>query len=167
MHGEGRKAESNISQLGDRHIAGKKYCCEKGYSAPQNKSTINDWYFTLLGFTTLRGKPILCVVIVASVTEAYEVETGIDSNAPVISDPNDGEHFEQNTGKGKFFPKGSGCEFNGETVLCLVHWSPLGSITSKILSEYLATLDHYGLFVCSINQKRLFLLLDSRISQFE
>ena len=43
---------SNISQRGDGHIRGKKYCCEFG-SIPQNKASHNDRHFTCLGFTSL------------------------------------------------------------------------------------------------------------------
>ena len=58
---------SNISQQWDGHIAGKKYCCEKGCGVPQNKSSINDRHFTLLDVTVLTGKPVLYVVIIAGV----------------------------------------------------------------------------------------------------
>ena len=157
---------SNISQRGDGHIAGKKYCCEKGYGVPQNKSSINDRHFTLLGFTALTGEPVLCVVIIAGVIEAYEVETGIDIDAPVTGDPSDKDYFANNTGKGKLFPKGPECHFNGKTVPCLVRWSPSGSITSKILADCLATLNYHGLFQ-HCNQRRPFLLLDGHGSRFE
>ena len=157
---------SNISQRGDGHIAGKKYCCEKGYGVPQNKSSINDRHFTVLGFTALTGEPVLCVIIVAGVIEAYEVETGIDIDASVIGDPTDKDYFQNNAGKGKLFPKGPDCIFNGKTVPCLVRWSPSGSITSKILADCLATMDHYDLFART-DQKRPFLLLDGHGSRFE
>ena len=157
---------SNISQRGDGHIAGKKYCCEKGYGVPQNKSSINDRHFTLLGFTALTGEPVLCVVIIAGVIEAYEVETGIDIDAPVTGDVMDHDYFEKNTGEGKLFPKGPECEFNGKRIPCLVRWSPSGSITSKILVDCLATIDYHGLFERS-NQRMPFLLLDGHGSRFE
>ena len=132
----------------------------------QNKSSINDQHFTVLGFTALTGEPVLCMIIVAGVIEAYEVETGIDIDAPVIGDPTDKDYFQNNAGKGKLFPKGPDCIFNGKTVPCLVRWSPSGSITSKILADCLATMDHYDLFART-DQKRPFLLLDGHGSRFE
>ena len=42
------KVGSNISQTGDGHIAGTKYCCEHG-TIPNNKVSHNDRHFTLLG----------------------------------------------------------------------------------------------------------------------
>ena len=68
---------SNISQRGDGHITGTKYCCEHG-TIPNNKVSHNDQHFTVLGFTALTGEPVLCVVIIAGVTQAFEVEMGID-----------------------------------------------------------------------------------------
>ena len=51
------EVSSNISQRGDGHIAGMKYCCEYG-SIPNNKASHNDRHFTLLGFTALTGEPV-------------------------------------------------------------------------------------------------------------
>ena len=156
---------SNISQRGDGHVRGRKYCCERG-SIPQNKSSYNDCHFTCLGFTALTGEPVLCVVIVSGITEAYEVEVGIDVDAPVIGDPSDKDFFEKNRGKGKLYPAGPKCHFNGKTIPTLVRWSPTGSITSKILVDALATLDNHQIFNRTSDRKP-FLLLDGHGSRFE
>jgi len=68
---------SNISQRGDGHVTGTKYCCEHG-TIPYNKASHNDRHFTLLGFTALTGEPVLCVVIISGILKAFEVEMGID-----------------------------------------------------------------------------------------
>ena len=115
---------SNISQQWDGHIAGKKYCCEKGYGVPQNKSSINDRHFILLDGTVLTGKPVLYVVTIAGVIETYEVENGIDIGAPGTGEMKDHDYFEKNVGKGKIFLKGTECEFNRTRVSCLVCCSP-------------------------------------------
>ena len=156
----------NISQRGDGHVAGRKYCCEVG-GIPQNKSSYNDRHFTCLGFTALTGEPVMCVVIVAGINEAYEVEVGIDSTAEVVGDPSDKDFFNNNRGKGKMFPTGPECRFNGKIIPTLVRWSPSGSITSDILRDTLATLDHYEIFDCSCDERKPFLLLDGHGSRFE
>ena len=58
------KVGSNISQRGDGHIRGKKYCYEF-YSIPQNKASHNDRHFTCLGFTSISDEAALCVGIIA------------------------------------------------------------------------------------------------------
>ena len=80
----------------------------------------NDRHFTCLGFTDLTGEPVMCVVIVAGVTEAYEVEVGIDITTEVIGDPLDEDYFKINRGKGKMFPIGPECKFNGKSIPTLV-----------------------------------------------
>ena len=49
-----------------------------------------------MGFTSLSGGAVLCVVIIAGVNQAYKVEAGIDLDAPIIGDPNDDDYFEKN-----------------------------------------------------------------------
>lgn len=156
---------SNISQRGDGHIAGTKYCCEHG-TIPNNKVSHNDRHFTLLGFTALTGEPVLCVVIVSGKVQAIEVEMGIDIEATVIGSPSDKDYIKNNRGKGKLFPTGPECIFNGKKIPTLVRWSPSGSITSEILVDALATMDHYEVFKRNDNLKP-FLLLDGHGSRFE
>ena len=156
---------SNISQKGDGHIAGKKYVCEIN-SIPREQASHTDKHFTLLGFTALTGEPVLCLVIIAGVKEMYEVETGIDIDATPIGNPSDDDYFNKNRGKGKLFPMGPACTFNGKTIPCLVRWSQSGSITSVILRDALATIDHYNVMDRSSGRKP-FLLLDGHGSQFE
>ena len=155
----------NISQRGDGHVRGTKFCCEIG-SIPQNKASHNDRHFTCLGFTALSGEPVLCVVIIAGINDSYEVEVGIDTDAPIIGDPSDSNYLEINRGVGKLFPCGPECKFNGKTIPALVRWSPTGSITSEILRDCLATLDHHEIFDRK-DSKKPFLLLDGHGSRFE
>ncbi len=58
------------------------------------------------------------------------------------------------------------CIFRGETIPCLVRWSPSGSITSQILRDALQTVDYHGIFDRSIGQLP-FLLLDGHGRRFE
>ena len=93
------------------------------------------------------------------------VECGIDIDATPVGDPSDDDYFDRNCGKGKLFPMGPECVFNGITVLYMVRWSPSDSITSVILWDTLVTMDHYGLFDLS-SGKKLFLILDRVILSF-
>ena len=76
----------NISQRGGRHIGGKTYFCENG-STHQNKASHIDRHFTLLCFTALTGKPVICVVIVSGAAQDHEVDVGINIKVTVIGDP--------------------------------------------------------------------------------
>jgi len=156
---------TDTSQKGDGHIGGAKYYCGRG-CVPQNQSSSNDKHFTMLGFTALSGQPVMCLLIIAGVQEKWEVETGIDTDAVQIGDPGDPDFFVNNRGKGKMFPLGPECTFNGKKVPTMVRWSQSGSITSIILRDALATMDHHDLFERSSNRKP-FLLLDGHHSRFE
>ena len=67
----------NISQKGDGHIGGTRILCEKG-SAPKKMSSNQDKHFTLLGFTTLNGEPIVCVATLSCMDQNPCVEVGVD-----------------------------------------------------------------------------------------
>ena len=136
---------SDTSQKGDGHAGGAKYLCGRG-GIPYQQSAMNDKHFTMLGFTALNGDPVLCLIIIAGVQEKFEVECGIDIDATPVGDPSDADYFEKNRGKGKLFPMGPECCFNSKAVPCMVRWSPSGSVTSVILWDTLATMDHYDLF---------------------
>ena len=73
-------------------------------------------HFTCLGFTSLSGEAVLCAIIIAGINQVYEVEVGIDSDAPINGDPNDDEYFEKNEGTNRLFPAGPKCSFGGKTV---------------------------------------------------
>lgn len=62
-------------------------------------------------------------------------------------------------GANKQFPGGPSCIFQGKEVPCLKRWSEKGSITSAILVDILATLDHIDVFDRR-NGKLPFILLD-------
>ena len=149
---------NDTSEKGDGHTVGTKYFCTRG-GVPYQQSASNDKHFTLLGFTALNGKAVLCLVIIAGGQEKYEGECDINIDAIPVGDPTDSNYFEKNRGKGKLFPMGPECSFKGKTFPCMVLRSPSGSITSNILWDALATKDHYSLFDCSRGRKP-FLLLD-------
>ena len=106
----------------------------------------------------LTGQPVMCLVIIAGAQEKWEVETSVDIDAVTIGNPSGPEFFIKNRDKGKMFPLGPECTFNGKKVPTMVRWSQLYSITSVVLRDAIATMDHHDLF------ERL---LHSHYSRFE
>ena len=139
------------------------YICAKGM-VPQLKENSRDTHYTLLVLTTLSGDAVMCVVIFSGKRENILWETEIDFFAKTESDVSDAKYFEKNSGANKRFPGGPTCIFQGKEVPCLTRWSEKGSITSAILVDILATLDHIGVFD-RINGKLSFLLLDGHGSR--
>ena len=71
----------------------------------------------------------------------------------------------KNFGKGKCFPGGPECEFNGKKVSMLSQWSDSGGITPQILTNALKLMDNLDLF--PREEGRIpFLLLDAHGSRF-
>ena len=155
----------NTSQKGDGNIGGELKVCAQGM-VPQQKINTRDKHWTLLGVTSLRGDPVMCVIIFAGKRENTLTETGMDIFVDAEGDPSDHDYFEKNSGFGKQFPGGPTCEFQGKEVPCLCRWSEKGSVTSAILVDILATLDHYEIFDRS-NGAKQFLLLDGHGSRLE
>ena len=52
----------NINQKGDRNMGGQLKSCEVGKTS-QQKVSIDDKHFTVLGLTALSGVPVMCIVI--------------------------------------------------------------------------------------------------------
>ena len=130
----------NTSQKGDGHLGGELMLCETG-KYPQRKVSTKNKHYTVLGLTTLSGKPVMCCIIFAGLRENALCETGLDLEAEIIGETSDDNFLEKNTGKGKAFPGGPTCHFNGKVVPCFCHWSEKGSNTTEILRDILATLD--------------------------
>ena len=53
-----------------------------------------------------------------------------------------------NFGKGKYFPGGPTCNFNGKTIDCQVYMSRSGGITAEILVSILKSIDDSGILPC-------------------
>ena len=155
----------NTSQKGDGNNGGELHMCGVSMT-PQQKASTKDKHFTLLGLTALNGDPVMCVVIFAGKRETKLYETGMDIFAEQIGEVGDEDFFEKNSGKGRRYPGGPTCSFQGKTVPCLTRFSPKGSITSAILVDILATLDLIGVFDRS-DGKVPFLLLDGHGSRIE
>ena len=59
---DGDEVGCNTSQKGDGHIDGTLHLCERNH-IPYSKASNKDKRFTLMGLTTLLGKPLICCVI--------------------------------------------------------------------------------------------------------
>ena len=75
-----------------------------------------------------------------------EVITGIDIFADVIGKESEEDFTQKNTGEGECFPMGPTCMFKGKEVLCVIANTENGSITSKLLVEFLKPKDNLDLF---------------------
>ena len=62
---------------------------------PQNKFSHNDGHYTVLGFTILDGSPVLCVIIIASIKQKYDVETRLALDPKIVGDPPDSGFCEE------------------------------------------------------------------------
>ena len=85
----------NTNQKGDGQVGGELQMCERG-TVPQRKINTKDRHYTVLGLTTLAGKPVMCVVIFAGETPCTLVETGLDLEAETEGHPDNADFFEKN-----------------------------------------------------------------------
>ena len=72
----------NTNQKGDEQVGGKLQIYERG-TVPQRKINTKDKHYTVLGITTLAGKPVMCIVIFAGGPPYTIVETGLDLEAEI------------------------------------------------------------------------------------
>ena len=162
----------DLNMLNDGHEGGTKYVTRCGESAKVN-STKKSKKFTLLGLTTLRGDPLMCVVIIEGKERNPFIESGVDPFHPMYSSY-DADHtssnfkfFEDNYGPEKLFPGGPTCNFEGKNVPCMVRYSDKGSITDTILTDILRTIDELKLFQTYRENGAIpFLLVDGHQSRF-
>ena len=155
----------NTSQKGDGHIGGQLLICGKG-ETPQKSISIRSKHYTIMGITAFNGMVVMCVIIFAGLRPNALYETGFDPDADMIGNELDDDFLEKNTGKGKIFPCGPTCHFNGKDIPCFCAWSKNGSVTSQILADILAELDLHGAIERK-NGVKPFLLLDGHGSRFE
>jgi len=107
----------------------------------------------------------MCVIIFAGIQSQAVVETGMDIFAEQEGEGSDDNYFKNNNGENKQYPGGPTCNFQGTEVPCLMRWIPKGSITSAILIDILATLDHLKV-LDRVGGRKTFLLLDGHRSIF-
>jgi len=153
---------NNTSQSNDGNVGGEKFICSAG-GRPQQRANMKDAHFTVLGFTSATGQPLMCSIIFACKELEPIMVQGLDPFTPWEGNDND---LERNTGPGKRHPQGPQVQYNGVTVPCFCACSESGSITGELLAEMLRFIDKLNIFDRS-DQVLPFLLLDGHGSRFE
>ena len=153
---------SNTSQTKDGNVGGEKFLCE-ALQRPHTRAATKDSHFTVLGFTAATGIPLMCAIIFAAKELDANWVLGLDPTAEWIG--ND-DNLEENAGRGKRYPMGPTCVYNGVTVPSFCCCSENGSITAELLVAMLSTIDGLGVFDRSDGVPP-FLLLDGHGSRFD
>ncbi len=76
---------SNTSRTKDGNVGGEKFLC-KANQRPQVRAATKDSHFTVLGFTTATGIPLMCAIIFAAKELDAHWVLGLDRSAPWIGD---------------------------------------------------------------------------------
>ena len=105
---------SNTSQAKDGKVGGEIFLCTKE-GRPQQCAATKDANFTMLGFTSANGKPIMCALIFAAKAMKNEWTLGFDPFAEWIGEEED---IQGNMGEGKVYPMGPECTFKGKNIPC-------------------------------------------------
>jgi hypothetical protein len=167
---------SNLSMVKDGHVGGEKFVVGKGKEA-KLKATKCDKKFTCLGLTLLSGEPLLCVILVDSTKEDLLIRTGVDCSTPENTTTNESSENEvqdefdyliNNLGKGKQYPGGSSCVYEGKQIPCMVEFTSGGTMSGQILTKIFRTLDELKIFQESRNKViRPLVLVDGYGSRFD
>ena len=115
-------------------------------TVPQTRTSTTDPKFTTLPFKSASGEAVCCAVIFQSKSHAVPATwcTGINySITPILSANGEDIDIEMNVGKGKYYPGGPTCQFNGKKVHGL---SENGGITGDILVAILTYFDAMEVF---------------------
>jgi hypothetical protein len=115
----------NTSQKQNRNIGGRKLLLARG-TRPQEPNAYNDCRFTLLGFTTADGAPVMwCVIVAAKTLTAFEA-SGIHylSEDFLENGTLEGKSTKDELKKGcdRLFPMGPTCIFEWKDVPCFVSY---------------------------------------------
>ena len=153
---------SNTSQSKDGNVGGEKFLCEKLHR-PQIRSSTKDSHFTVLGFMSAAGVPLMCSIVFAAKEMEESWVLGFDADAEWNGDE---DNIEANCGRGKRYPMGPTCMYNGKSVPAFCCCSDNGSITAELLVDMLSSIDRLGVFDRSDGVPP-FLLLDGHGSRFD
>ena len=102
----------------------------QGWSTPTESCCTKDAHFTILGFTTGNGKPLMCAIIFAEKSVKDDRKTGFD---PFVKWIGEEHEIEKNMGEGKALPLGPECLLNGKIISCFCCCSDSGTITGTLL----------------------------------
>ena len=126
-------------------------------------SANDDTHFTVLGFTSFSGKPVIAVIIMKKKTPMTHAEMFGVNHCIRWTGKEDDVH--SNTGPGLRYPGGPYCFFNNTAVPAYVTQSESGGIRAEILVDVLTTIDLLKLIPQSDNLPDPFLLLDGHGSR--
>jgi hypothetical protein len=84
----------NTSQEGDGAHGGERKIVGRG-TVPKESATTNDNHFTILGFTSASGEPVMCGVIIEGSKIRSYIVTGMDIFATKIGDELDEDFIEK------------------------------------------------------------------------
>ncbi len=137
----------NTSQKKDGHVGGQKFVVERG-TTPQLIALMTDHKFTLLPFTSASGEAVCCCIIFQGKGDDPATwRTGVDYTVtPILTEDGKEKDFELNFGKGKYYPGGPTCKYNGKVVDCLAYTSKSSGITGEILVKILTYFNSIDLF---------------------
>jgi hypothetical protein len=113
---------NNTRQPNDRNIGGEKFICTAG-GRPQQQANMKDAHFTILGFTSETGQPLLCSIIFACKELEPMMIQGLD---PFTTWERNDCNVDKNTGPRKRRPQGPQYHFNDITVPCFCACSESG-----------------------------------------
>jgi hypothetical protein len=155
---------SNTSTSKDGNVGGEKFLCE-AMSRPQVRAATKDSHFTVLGFTTVSGLPVMCGIIFAAKEMDESWALGFNATADWVGDQDD---IDANAGGiGKRYPMGPECIFKGVKVPTFCGCSENGSITAELLVSMLQAIDGLNIFKRLDAEPAPFLLLDGHGSRFD
>ena len=110
-------------------MGGEQFLCSIN-GRPQLRSASKDSHFTVLGFTAANGQPVMCAIIFAAKEMNDEWTLGLDPYVLLVGGEDD---ITSNAGRGKRYPMGPTCVFNGKTVPTFTGCSENGSVTGALL----------------------------------
>ena len=152
---------SNSSEANDGNVRGVEILFDAS-ARPQQRTATKDSDFTVLAFTAATGAPVMCAIIFAAKEMDESWVLGFDPDADWHGDEN---NIIGNAGRGKRFPMGPSCTFNGITVPTFCCCSENGSLNADLLVAMLSTMDKLSVFDRSEGVPP-FLLLDRHGSLF-
>ncbi len=154
----------NTSTTKDGNVGGGEKFLREANQRPQVRAATKDSHFTVLGFTTATGIPLMCAIIFAAKELDAQWVLGLDRSAPWIGDQ---KNVKGNAGGlGKPFPMGPTCNVNEVEIPTFCCASENGSITADLLVAMLASIDKLGVFDRT-DGVAPFLLLDGHGSRFD
>ena len=154
----------NITNMkDDRNVCGEKLMKKKGYKVRLTAAT-NDTHFTVLGFTSGTGAPVMFEIIFATHELTPEQQLGYVIQADMVE--NDFSMRADNR-PGKQYPGGPICRFNGVDVPEFICCSPKAGITSELLAQMLQRMDQFNFSLQNQTGPVPFLFLDGHGSRLQ